>query len=89
MNNALSNLAWGTPKQNSADRVCHKTDLRGASVYNAKLTDSAALEVFRADGRHVDIARVYGIDRSLVGKIKTGKAWCHVTKSLVGEQSHV
>lgn len=38
MDNALSNLAWGTSKENRADQVRHKTDCSGSRNGMAKLT---------------------------------------------------
>jgi hypothetical protein len=87
LNNCLSNLAWGTPKQNQEDRLVHGTDLRGAQVYNAKLDDKRAEQVYLAPGKHRDIAQAYGIDRTLVGKIKTGKAWAHIAVRLRGQEA--
>jgi hypothetical protein len=33
-NNALTNLQWGTPKQNQDDRITHGTDGRGERHWN-------------------------------------------------------
>lgn len=39
LNERLSNLRWGTPKSNQADRVKHGTDSRGEKCKTAKLNN--------------------------------------------------
>src|SRR4051812_17537545 len=46
-NNRLDNLAWGTPKQNSEDKIRHGTQSRGLDRWNAKLTPSKVRRIRR------------------------------------------
>lgn len=77
-NNCVSNLCWGTPAENAADKHRHGTMCRGAQHGRSKLTDddvqrikemSALGETQRA------IAAVVGITQSQVSRILRGKAW--------------
>lgn len=44
-NNHVSNLAWGTPKENSQDMILHGTSRKGDKHNMAKLTDSDVLAI--------------------------------------------
>ncbi len=44
-NNRLTNIRWGTPVQNAADKVRHNTVLRGEAHPNAILTDEQVSEI--------------------------------------------
>jgi hypothetical protein len=76
--NRLVNLRWDTPKANSADRLRHGTQARGARVGNAKLTEEDVREVRRllADGTTgMEIARLFRVSNSTVSLIKRGRTW--------------
>lgn len=76
--NRRSNLRWGTPQSNQADRVAHGTSSRGEKNASAKLTPAQALSI-RLDPRsHEDIAAEYAVARTTVGSIKSGKTWKHL-----------
>jgi hypothetical protein len=51
---------------------------RGEHVYNSKITDTDARGIFAAQGKHRDIATVYGVSPTLVGNIKRKQAWKHI-----------
>ena len=73
-------LSVGTSKMNSQDMVAkgRNRNMTGVSNCNAKLSDHEVLAI-RADTRtQVIIAEEYGIDQSLVSKIKTLKIWGHL-----------
>jgi hypothetical protein len=81
-NNTPDNLEWGTPQQNQADRRKHGTAPVGVANGCAKINDKLAAEIYLSEGRHADIASRFGIDRTVVGKIKLGRAWAHATRHL-------
>lgn len=76
LNNAAYNLAWGTPVENSADRVLHGTALLGESNPRAKLSWSQVREIrsLVRISRH-EIARRYGMGRTTISAILDGKSW--------------
>jgi DNA-binding CsgD family transcriptional regulator len=78
-NNTLSNLRWGTPKGNQADRRRHGTSLHGAQVATAKLTasDVSVIRRLYASGDHTqqEIADLFGVSRSNISVIVTRKGW--------------
>ena len=73
--NRLSNLEWGTPVENAADRDRHNRQVRGQAVGNSKLTE-ADVRSIRADVRpQKEIAADFGVTQTMVSRIKLGKAW--------------
>ena len=74
-NNAIGNLRWDTKQANQADRVLHGTDSRGVKCKTAKLTEQQVLEIRASSLRYREIADLYGIGISTVGRIKNQKSW--------------
>lgn len=72
----LSNLRYGTPLENSADRVVHGTALSGEASPVAKLSaaDVIAIRSSRGENQHVVAAR-YGVTNSNISAIQLGKSW--------------
>jgi len=81
-NNRLSNLKWGTPAQNSADRDVHGTTSRGAKHWNVKLTARRVRSIRRIwlQGRltQEQIGARYGVTKGAVRLVVLGKLWKHV-----------
>ena len=80
--NSVSNLSYGTAKQNSEDQLRDGTSCRGIKNSHARLTDKEVLEIFhhpypRGSGRR--LAARYGVQPSIISKIRTGKAWSWLT----------
>lgn len=80
--NRLANLCWGTHSENvGADRVRDGTANRGERHGMARLTAANATEIRR---RHAGgdaprlLAEEFGVDRSTISNIVTGKAWAHL-----------
>ena len=70
--NRLENLKWGTPKQNQADRVTHKTSNRGEAHPHAKLSDAdvGRMRRLRADGWSCEkLANRFSLNESYVYKV--------------------
>jgi hypothetical protein len=80
-NNATWNLAWGTQKENAADRIKHKTQSRGETHGNHKLTESQVREILATPKRHgsgVALARKFHVTPGLIRHVRHGRIWIHV-----------
>ena len=76
--NRLSNLCYGTRRQNMADRKEHGDQPLGSVHWNAKL-DEEQVRSIRADGRPMAVlAREYGVHRITIHDIITRRTWRHV-----------
>lgn len=87
-NNHVSNLYWGTPKQNTADRIAHGTDQRGEKNHNAKMNDEMVKEIWRLKADNIKqrtIAARLGITEFDVNRIVRRKAWKHLAPSEIIE----
>lgn len=79
--NSLSNLAWGTHKENMQDSVALGRMAAGERQGASKLTNSAVLKIRYLWEQEVpasEIAVQFNIDRSNVWQIATRKTWRHV-----------
>jgi hypothetical protein len=80
-NNCLTNLCYGLPSDNGADRVAHGTQRRGQESPRAKLTESDVRSI-RSLGlrgaRQVDLAAVFGVSQTCIGRVLQRKLWRHV-----------
>lgn len=80
-NNAPSNLAWGTHKENCADQKIHGTSNRGSRRKNAKLREVDIPAIRRSVAEGVpqrEIAEKFSVHVSVISNIKTGRIWSHV-----------
>jgi hypothetical protein len=81
--NKKSNLAWGTRRQNSADKVLHGTANSGTRNGGAKLTEKQVWEILELNSQkkmnQQMIAKMYGVSTGAVLRIVTGKRWSHLT----------
>lgn len=78
---AKTHLSWKTPLDNQADRIIHNTIARGDDSPSAKLKSDEVLEIRRlgkAGAGQLDLAKAYGVSRSLVGMILQRKRWAHL-----------
>lgn len=77
-NVVLSNLEYGTQKDNAADRRRDGTELFGSAKPFARLSEDR-ISAIREDPRvQREIAAEYGVHQAVISRIKTGKAWRHV-----------
>lgn len=77
-NNAVSNLRYGTHKENEADKERHGTKLLGEAVSAAKLTDEQVVEmrVLRASGAKLqELARLFSVGMDTISLVCTGRTW--------------
>jgi uncharacterized protein YerC len=80
--NCLRNLRYATRSANQLDRVEHGTSNRGVRHPSVVLAEPDVLEIARrlAAGHHQrTIAERFGIARTTVSAIATGRAWGHLT----------
>lgn len=82
-NNRLSNLKWGTPLENAADKKLHGTVYRvsGELCGSAKLTQSTVNSI--RDNRHLpvkELVATYNISRSQIGRILRNQSWIENTQ---------
>lgn len=78
VNNRLSNLSWGTPAQNAADRIRHGTTTWGERHPLVRLTSQQVSDIrsLLAEG-HSDagLAAKFGVSKGHIGQIRTGRRW--------------
>jgi len=75
-------LITGTTAENSADMIERGRQAKGESCANSKLKneDIEIIIMLSQDGiRAKEIAAKFNVDESTVHRIKSGKAWKHIT----------
>lgn len=81
-NNRADNLRWATAKENCADRATHGTQVRGARVNTAKLSEDDVLAIrmrLRCGATTKALAVEYRVHRSNIQQIMRGAIWKHLT----------
>jgi predicted DNA binding protein len=75
----LSNLEYGTEKQNSKDKRRHGTDARGERNASSLLSEEEAVEILELKGQMTqqEIADEFGISRQAVSDIHRGITWAY------------
>lgn len=79
-NNLLSNICWGTPGENAADKERHGTKVRGSKHGAAKLTENVVAEIraLRSQGiRLKALASRFGVSEGAINSVIRGKHWKH------------
>jgi hypothetical protein len=79
-NNQLSNLAWGTAKENAADALRHGTRLQGEDYLTAKLTNMAARTIRRLHYvvPQSELAKIFNVSPAAIQAVHDGRTWTHV-----------
>lgn len=80
--NRLCNLRWGTHEENAADKIAHGTHLYGESCPKSKLTEAQAIAILESLKSYSAIAKEFGVCKSTVTHIKTGRNWPHLQARL-------
>lgn len=84
-NNQLTNLCWGTPKENSDDILRHGRRKRGETHYRHKLTELQVLkireELLCGKLTHCELASLYKVHPWTITSIAIGKSWRHLGTS--------
>jgi hypothetical protein len=74
-NNRLSNLQWGTAKENSSDMIVHGTRLYAEAHPNSKLTRDQVQFISHSTLAGVELADMFNVGTSTISRIKTGVHW--------------
>jgi hypothetical protein len=80
-NNRISNLKWGSPSENEADKATHGTKANGSRNGASRLTEEAVREILEAKqsgGKKWGagkLAKKFGVDISTVVRAGRGKHW--------------
>lgn len=80
--NRLENLRWDTHRSNIHDRALHGTDNRGDRHPMRKLCEADIPEIreMLADGvSQSRVAREFGVARTTIMMIATGRNWSHIS----------
>lgn len=79
-NNRLSNLYWGTPAQNSADKLRHGTHRQGSEIPWSKFTEADVARIRSLKGRvsQSKLAVEYGVRQGHISRVMNGRQWRHV-----------
>lgn len=84
LNNSISNLYWGTQKENIADAVRHgkfvSNSVKGERNNFAKLNEKQVRVIkwalhFKAF--QTELARIFNVSSATISYIKNGKCWSH------------
>lgn len=77
-NNTLSNLSWGSPKENGLDKISHGTSCRGENSGKSKLTEKDVLyarELFKKGYTIKEVSNIIGVSKSCISEMKRGATW--------------
>lgn len=81
-NNVLTNLAYGTRKENAHDRIVHGTMLRGETSPVSKLTEKQVVEIREKHATEgvslCQLAKEYGVVHQTISHIVNYTTWAHV-----------
>ncbi|HYH69326.1 MAG TPA: HNH endonuclease [Urbifossiella sp.] len=77
-NNTVGNLAWGTPKENAADRTAMGRSCRPPVKWPVKLSFGLAKSIreqFAAGAAKKALARQFEVSPANIRKVLRGEAW--------------
>lgn len=78
-NNHVENLAWGTFKDNEADKKRHGRSLIGERHHQAILTADNVRAIRLSSETGVALATRYGVSPSAICLVRKGRNWSHVS----------
>lgn len=73
-----AHLEVGTTKDNIQDKLDRKRGNNGIKHGNSKLSDADVLAIRSSSEKGIRLAELYGVSRSVISMIKSGKAWKHL-----------
>lgn len=76
--NRLTNLEWGTAKDNADDRTRHGNTLVGSIHHQAKLTEAEVLKIRQMSISRKAIAAQFNVTQATIGYIINRKTWRHI-----------
>lgn len=77
-NNQLSNLRWGTSRDNHHDAIRNGRKPRGEKHHNSKLTSEQVAIVKTTSRSARSLAKEFGVRHAAILDVRTGKTWRHV-----------
>lgn len=80
--NRVSNLRWGTQKENIADTKLHGTRLYGEKASMVKLNNYQIIEICKLQKigmTQKKIGGLFGVHQSEISRILSGKRWGHLS----------
>jgi hypothetical protein len=81
LNNADTNLVWGTAKENAEDRALHGTTIRGEKHHRCVLTETKVRDIRALASQGLGptaIGRIMGMNKARVNEVTARKRWKHV-----------
>ena len=72
-------LETGTPQDNTLDRDIRGRTAKGSKNGRSKITEEQALQIFSDTRPYLEIAKTFSVGRDMIGRIKSGRSWGHVT----------
>lgn len=75
----LDNLRWDTRSANQMDKVAHGTTNRGERSAFSKLTEEIVREIRQSREKIQSLADRYGVNNSVISRVRNYKAWQHVS----------
>lgn len=75
LNNRASNLCWGTPLENTADRTKHGTGPVGARNPKCKLSPQQVAEIRNSESTALELASRFSVTRESIYNIRKGATW--------------
>ena len=63
-----------------------RSELRGSANGNSRLTEENVFEILRSPDSNSSLARLFGVSATLIGSIRKGKTWRHITQAYL--QAH-
>lgn len=74
----MTNVRWGTPESNRADKMRHGTQVKGESVNTAKICAEDVRRVRREGYPLRPHALRLNVSEALISSILRGRIWKHV-----------
>ena len=76
--NRLSNLEWGTRKENHQDKVDRQRLAVGSKHTSARLSEADVLEIRKKPAPTRVLAKRYGVSQRTIMSVQHGETWRHV-----------
>lgn len=84
-NNRAANLAWKTPKENTAQKREHGTHQAGETHPRVKLTAEQVAEIRTSGLSSPTLAPLYGVHQSTIRNIRQGVRWREASQSVIAQ----
>jgi hypothetical protein len=80
MNNHITNLCYGTAKENANDKIQHGKSSKGIKNPKNKLTEAQVIHIRSMQGQvnAENLASIFGLNESTVYRIWNKKYWSHL-----------